>query len=202
MHLYLVRHGETDWNVACRYQGQSDIPLNRAGIQQARKIAGRLSKEKINAVYSSDLNRARETAEQIAKPHKLKVTSDARLRELSFGDWEGLTYPEIQAKAPDELALWQSDSTQYAPPRGETLSQLTARVLSAFNELQALHGEQTVVIISHGGPLQILLCHALGVSFQRHWQFSISKTALSVLSWYTDGAILELFNDTSHLRED
>jgi alpha-ribazole phosphatase len=199
MRLYLVRHGETDWNAAQRYQGQSDVPLNHTGIQQARKIAGRLSKEKIGAIYSSDLKRATETAKQIAQPHKLKVTSDVRWRELSFGDWEGLTYPEIQAKAPDEVALWQSDSTQCAPPRGETLTQLTERVLSAFNELRALYAEQTVLIISHGGPLQILLCHALGVGFQRHWQFSISQTALSILSLYTDGAILELFNDTSHL---
>jgi alpha-ribazole phosphatase len=199
MRLYLVRHGETDWNAARRYQGQSDIPLNQTGIQQARKIAGRLSKEKIDAIYSSDLNRARETAEQIAQPHKLKVIADARWRELSFGDWEGLTYPEIQAKAPEELALWQSNLTQYAPPHGETLAQLAERVLPAFDELRALYAEQTVLIVSHGGPLQILLCHALGVGFQRHWQFSISQTALSILSLYTDGAILELFNDTSHL---
>jgi alpha-ribazole phosphatase len=199
MRLYLIRHGETDWNIARRYQGHRDIPLNHTGIQQARQIAERLSKEKIYAVYSSDLSRARETAEQIAQSHKLKVTSDARWRELSFGDWEGLTNPEIQAKAPDELALWQSDSTLYAPPHGETLAQLAERVLSAFNELRDIHAEQTIVIVSHGGPLQILLCHALGVSFQRHWQFSISKSALSVLSLYTDSAILELFNDTSHL---
>jgi len=199
MRLYLVRHGETDWNSQRRYQGQSDIPLNRTGILQARKIASRLSKEKIDAIYSSDLSRARETAERIAQPHNLKVTSDARWRELSFGDWEGLTYPEIQAKAPDELALWESDFTGYAPSHGETLTQLTARVLSAFDELRALHEEKTVLIVSHGGPLQIMLCHALGVDFQRHWQFPISQTALSVLSLYTEGAILELFNDTSHL---
>ena len=199
MRLYLVRHGETDWNLQRRYQGQSDIPLNNTGIQQARKIAGRLSKEKIDAIYSSDLSRARETAEQIAQPHKLKVTSDARWRELSFGDWEGLTYPEIQVKAPDELALWESDLTGYAPPHGETLTQLAGRVLSVFDELHALHADQTVLIVSHGGPLQTLLCHVLGVSFQRHWQFPISKTALSVLSVYTEGAILELFNDTTHL---
>ena len=199
MRLYLIRHGETDWNAAGRYQGQSDIPLNRTGIQQARKIAGRLSKEKIDAIYSSDLSRARETAEQIAQAHKLKVTSDARWRELSFGDWEGLTYPEMEAKAPDELALWRSDPTQYAPPHGETFTQLAKHVLSAFNELNDLDAEQTVVIVSHGGPLQILLCHVLGVNFQRHWQFSISKSALSILSLYKDGALLELFNDTSHL---
>ena len=199
MRLYLVRHGETDWNAARRYQGQSDVPLNHTGIQQARKIARRLSKEKIDAIYSSDLSRARETAEQIAQPHELKVTTDVRWRELSFGDWEGLTYPEIQAKAPDELARWESDLAQYAPPHGETLTQLAGRVLSAFDELRTPHADQTVLIVSHGGPLQILLCHALGVTFQRHWQFPILQTALSVLSLYPEGAILELFNDTSHL---
>jgi alpha-ribazole phosphatase len=199
MHLYLVRHGETDWNLQRRYQGQSDIPLNQTGIQQAHKIAGRLSKGEIHAIYSSDLSRARETAEQIAQPHKLKVTADARWRELSFGDWEGLAYPEIQTQAPDELTLWESDFTRYAPPHGETLTQLAGRVLSAFEELRALHAEQTILIVSHGGPLQVLLCHALGIDFQRHWQFPISKTALSVLSVYTEGAILELYNDTSHL---
>lgn len=199
MRLYLVRHGETDWNLQRRYQGQTDIPLNNTGIQQARKIAERLSKEEIHAIYSSDLIRARETAKQIALPHKLKVIANACWRELSFGDWEGLAYPEIQTKAPDELTLWESDFTRYAPPHGETLTQLAERVLPAFDELRALHAEQTILIVSHGGPLQIALCHALGVGFQRHWQFPISQTALSVLSLYTKGAILELYNDTSHL---
>lgn len=199
MRLYLIRHGETEWNLQCRYQGQSNVPLNQTGIQQAHKIAGRLSKEEIHAIYSSDLVRARETAEQIAQPHNLKITTDARWRELSFGDWEGLTYIEIQMKMPDELALWESDFTKYAPPHGETLTWLAGRVLSAFDELRSLHAEQTIIIVSHGGPLQILLCHALGISFQRHWQFPILQTALSVLSVYTEGAILELFNDTSHL---
>lgn len=199
MRLYLVRHGETDSNLQRRYQGQSDIPLNQTGIQQARKIAQRLSKEEIHAIYSSDLTRARETAEQIAQPHNLKVTSDIRWRELSFGNWEGLSYPEIQAKAPDELVLWQTDPAQYAPPHGETINQLATRVLSAFDELHALHAEQTVLVVSHSGPLQVLLCHALGLGFQHYWQFFIARTGLSIISWYPEGAILELFNDISHL---
>jgi alpha-ribazole phosphatase len=199
MRLYLVRHGETDSNLQRRYQGQSDIPLNQTGIQQTRKIAQRLSKEEIHAAYSSDLSRARETAEQIAQPHNLKVISDVRWREMSFGDWEGLSYPEIQAKVPDELALWQTDPTLYAPPHGETITQLAERVLSAFDELRALHEEQTVLVVSHSGPLQVLLCHALGLGFQHYWQFFVARTGLSILSWYAEGAILELFNDTSHL---
>jgi alpha-ribazole phosphatase len=201
MRLLLIRHGETDWNVTGRYQGQTDVPLNQTGIQQAHQIADRLSTEKINAIYSSDLIRAHKTAEQIAKPHRLKVATDARWRELSFGDWEGMTYSEIQSEAAGEFELWHSDATQYAPPHGETLGQLAARVQSAFDELHNLHADQTIAIISHGGPLQILLCHTLGVNFQRHWQFSISQAALSILSVYTDSTILDLFSDTSHLQE-
>jgi alpha-ribazole phosphatase len=200
MRLYLVRHGETDWNAARRYQGQSDIPLNRTGIQQARKLAGRLSKEKIDTIYSSDLSRARETARLIAEHHSCKIHADSRLCEVSFGTWEGQTYDEIKKSAPSALAEWEADILTTAPPNGETLEQLTARVQSILSDLCTRHADQTSLIVAHGGPLQVLLCLALDLSPSMYWQFHLSPASLSEISFFPAGAIINLLNDTCHLE--
>src|SRR5690606_38476427 len=106
MRLLLTRHGQTDWNIARRYQGQSETPLNEKGIRQAEQLAKRLSTETIHAIYASDLSRGMNTAKAIAAFHSLDVEPDARLRELSFGDWEGMTYEEMSAHSPELFDAW------------------------------------------------------------------------------------------------
>src|SRR5262245_34226909 len=120
----LVRHGETDWNATGRIQGHSDTPLNAVGREQARRVALRLAREPVRAVYSSDLARAFETATIIGQPLGLTVVTSARLRERQYGAWEGLTAAEIQTRYPEQFAQWRARSTDFAPPRGETITQL------------------------------------------------------------------------------
>jgi alpha-ribazole phosphatase len=201
MRLYLVRHGQTDWNLNHRFQGQTDVPLDPTGEEQARRIAQRLSSVPIDAVYSSDLTRAVQTAETIAGHHRLKVIPDQRWRELAFGAWEGLTYQEIKSMAPDLIEKWQTDPLQAAAPGGETLLQLAARVQSALDDLRTRHADQTVLLALHGGPIQVLLCLALGVDLSRYWQFSISSASLTEIAFFSRGAIVNLLNDISHLQE-
>ena len=202
MRLLLVRHGETDWNLARRYQSYSDVPLNQKGIRQAQYLAQRLSKEKIDAIYSSDLSRATETAILIAKKYEplLAVQCDPRLRELSFGNWEGLNYQEIQEQWHTEVNSWFADPVNVSPPNGETMTQLSARVRSALGELQSKHQDETILIVSHGGIIQVLLCMLLGVGLNRYWQFHVIPAALTEIRIYEAGAILDIFNDTSHLK--
>ena len=201
MKLYLTRHGQTDWNTAGRYQGQSDTPLNETGLRQAEQIAKRLSKETIHAIYSSDLSRAANTAQSIADFHALEIKKDSRWRELSFGDWEGMTYQEMSASSPELFEAWTKDPLTISTPNGETLAQLAKRVKAAFNEIKREHKDQTVLVVAHSGSLQSLLSVTLGVDLNRYWQFRISQASLSEMNVYEDGVVLNLLNDISHFQE-
>jgi len=201
MKLLLTRHGQTDWNIAGRYQGHSDIPLNQMGQSQAVKIAQRLSQETIHAIYTSDLSRAAHTAQAIADFHQLEIKKDLRWRELSFGDWEGMTYKEMSTHSPDLFSKWMLDSMNISTPNGETLAQLAERAKAALDEIKRIHKDQTVLVVSHSGAIQSLLSTVLGVDLNRYWQFKISQASLSELTVYEDSAVLNLFNDTSHLQE-
>ena len=207
MRLLLARHGQTDWNVAQRFQGQSDVPLNEIGRQQADALADRLSTQPIDIVYCSDLQRALETANIIvrgsgcpsARTSQPNLHLDSRLREMNFGEWEGLTYREIKQTDPAALAAWKSDISTTAAPNGETLNQLTARVQSVLNDLHAQHADKTILIVAHGGVLQTLLCLALNLNPTMYWQFHLSPASLSEIAFYPPGAIVNFMNDTSHL---
>ena len=202
MKLLLVRHGETDWNLARRYQGHSAVPLNQKGIQQAEQLARRLSGEKIHALYSSDSPRALETAKQVLNLQEQApaLQKDARWQEICFGAWDGLTYEEVEAKWKSEVTAWYADPVNFSPPGGETMLQMSKRVQSALNDLKSRHKEETVLIVTHGGVIQILLCMLLGVEFDRYWQFRVAQASLTLIRFYDDAAILDLFNDVSHLK--
>ncbi|GAJ15856.1 unnamed protein product, partial [marine sediment metagenome] len=169
MRVILVRHGETIWNEEQRYQGASDPPLSERGELQARRLAARLASESIGLIYSSDSTRALQTADQIAAHHGRQVRADPRLREMDFGDWEGLTYSEIRERYPQALARWQGDPLATSPPGGESLAQLAMRVGDVLDDFPKLDQAETVLVVSHGGPLRVLLCLALGLAPADHW---------------------------------
>ncbi len=201
MKLFLTRHGQTDWNIAGRYQGQSDVPLNQTGILQAAALAKRLSTEKIDAIYSSDLSRAKDTAQAIANFHQLHINTDSRWRELNFGDWEGMNYKEMSAHSPELFENWMKDSVNTSTPNGESLKQLARRVKTAFDEIKNKHKDQTVLVVSHSGALQALLATLLSIELNFYWQFKISQASLSELKVYEDSVVLNLLNDVNHLQE-
>jgi len=147
--ILLARHGETDWNRDGRWQGWADPPLNDAGLEQARALAEELRATPFDAVYSSDLRRARETAEIVAEPHGVPVVVDAGLREIDVGSWSGLTRAEIDERFPN------GDR-----PDGETREEHRARVVAAFERLARAHGGERILVVSHGGTLRALRHHA------------------------------------------
>lgn len=199
MKLILVRHGITDWNSAQRFQGQSDIPLNEIGKKQAAALAKRLASEQIDVIIASDLQRASETAQTIAAGRNCPLKLEPNLREISFGDWEGLTYDEIRQRAPLTLSSWEADFQKIPPPGGETVSQLAARVETALKTLRADYADKTVLVVAHGGPLQTLVCLTLGISPLNYWQFHLSTASISRVAFYPAGAIVNGLNDTCHL---
>jgi alpha-ribazole phosphatase len=203
--ILCVRHGTTDWNAQSRLQGQADIPLNSLGLQQARAIAARLASEKIDRVYSSPLVRACRTAEHIRAQHKTslslpQIIPDKNLQEISFGEWEGLTFSEIEAQDPIGLAAWRADFLHQAPPGGESLAQLASRVNLFYSKLIMEAPQETILIVAHGGPLQVIICLALGLSPQRYWQYHLTPASLTEINTYPEGGILNLLNDTCHLQ--
>lgn len=199
IHLLLVRHGMTSWNALGRLQGQSDIALNETGRRQSAALAARLANEPFDAIYASDLQRAWYTAQAIAAAHHRPVYPEPCLREIHFGEWEGLTYAEIQQRDPQAAAAWQEDLLGFAPPGGETLAQLTTRVQAFVEQMKREHAEQTILLVAHGGPLQVLLCLALGLPSSMYWQFHLAPASLSRLALYPQGAIVNLLNDPCHL---
>lgn len=163
--LLLARHGETHWNATRRWQGHEDIPLNDRGRAQARELADLLADEPVSAVYASDLQRARETAEIVGNRMGLPVETDPRLREIFFGGWEGLTTPEIEHRFPDEVARWRADDGTNAFAGGETYTAMGDRVVAALDEIARAHPGETVLVVLHGGPIRGLLAHAAGITY-------------------------------------
>jgi alpha-ribazole phosphatase len=183
--LWLVRHGSTLWNEQRRFCGHSDVPLTPEGRAQAAWLATCLSKVKIAAIYTSDLLRARETAAIIAESRTQAppIQGEAAWREIDFGAWEGLTYAEIAAQFPDQLGFF-SNPVGSSPPGGESLEQLSQRSLEALVrvlEVDNVSAKGDIVIVSHGGPLRVLLSSVLGMPLERQWQLALEPGSLSAL---------------------
>lgn len=197
--VIFVRHGETSWNRAKRYQGHSDIPLNEKGLQQAKRVAERLGDETISAVYSSDLIRAVQTAEIIGKQHSLHAVALPELREVNFGLWEGLRYEEIMATWPEVLSAIYSKPGVDRIPGGENFYEVKRRVTKGLSRCIADHNQETIVIVSHGGAIRILLCDALGLCIERMWSLRQGNTGINIVEYFADMAVVSLVNDTCHL---
>lgn len=165
--LWLVRHGQTDWNLTGRWQGQAlDAPgLNATGRAQALDAFEKMGGINLSAIYSSDLLRARQTAEMIAIHFELPVILEPRLREINLGAWEGMLYEDIEAQYPKELAARAGDPFNSPAPNGESPSEVAERVLEAINEIADRHREEPVLVVAHGVSLAIVICHANGIPF-------------------------------------
>jgi len=200
LRLLLARHGQTAWNAERRFQGQLDVPLNEAGRLQAGALARRLSAEAIDAIYASDLRRAWETAEAIAATQGLSIQPEPRLREIAFGDWEGLTTDEIEQASPGSLAAWHDDPHRAPPPGGENLDQVVRRAKVALADITASHQNETVLIVAHGGILRVLLCLALDLPPDAYWRFHFRQASLSEVAVCESGSTLNTLNATTHLH--
>ncbi|MEW6173039.1 MAG: alpha-ribazole phosphatase [Bacillota bacterium] len=199
--IYLIRHGETIWNHALRYQGHADIALNERGILQAEALARRLEVERFAAFFSSDLCRALDTARIIARPHGGGVKTLPALREIDFGEWEGLTRDEIKAGFPEVSQQWWTTPCSTRLPGGETLSEVTERAVGALKQIAASHKDEQVVVVSHGGVIRALVGHFIRMDLNQYWRLRQDNAALNVLDIFEeDRAQLILFNDSAHLK--
>jgi broad specificity phosphatase PhoE len=199
LRLLLARHGQTDWNAQHRYQGHAPVPLNEIGHRQATALGQRLAHEGIEAIYSSDLPRAWMTAQAVAAACDLPVQAEPRIREMDFGQWQGRTHAEIHPDRTGRASGRHQEPLSLAAPGGETLGQLAERVGEALEEARRTQQDRTVLWVTHGGPLRVLLCLVLGLDLERNGQFRTHTASVSELHVLPDRTLLALLNDTHHL---
>ena len=200
MKLYLIRHGETDWNKLEKCQGVSDIPLNSKGLSQAKDLAYSLRDEDISAIYSSDLSRAFTTANEVARYHSEEVKIDERFREMDQGVFEGLEFGYLREKHGDILKKWSEEPETLRIPGGETLLEVQERAWNGIDNLINLYNGRSVLLVSHNMTIISLLCKFSKKSLLSFKEFSVKESSKSVISCNNDIFEIELFNDTSHLN--
>jgi len=200
--IIAIRHGETAWNVDTRLQGHLDIALNDVGLWQAARVAQALADEPIDAIYASDLLRAWQTAQAIADIAACPLSPHQGLRERGFGEFEGKTYAEIETTWPEMSLLWRKREPDWAPPGGESLATLRQRVFTTASALAAQHIGGQIVLVAHGGVMDMLYRLATGQSLQAPRAWQLGNAAINRLLWTPDGFTLVGWADTSHLESN
>lgn len=194
--VFIVRHGETDYNVEHRWQGHLDVPLNKNGLYQAQSLAKYLQNEPIDAIYASDLKRAYDTAQAIADAKQMKVVADARLREINLGVFQGLTNRQIQEAYPYEKMQWDNNN-KFSPAEGESRYQVQERAHQAWQEITNQADIHTIVLLSHGGTIRMLLERIFPARTER---VKLKNTSISIIerqnseAWYSSA-----LNITPHI---
>jgi probable phosphoglycerate mutase len=199
--LIVVRHGETLYNTNHRLTGQSDVPLNPLGIRQARLVAAYLASEHLDVIVSSDLERTRATAGEIARHHGLPVLEDPDIREISLGEWEGKTLVEVEATDPDVIAQWRANPALHAPVGGETLIQVRERIQRALHSWYARYPDGDVVWVAHGGLIGVLICHLLDIDINRRHQFHHANASVNEFLYSPERISIVRLNEIAFLRE-
>jgi len=198
----LVRHGQTAWNSEGRYQGHLDSPLTAAGAAQARAVAARLAGAGIDALYSSDLERALQTARMIAEKLALPVLTDARLRERCLGIFQGLTRSEAQRQLPEEFRRLKSGDPEHVVPGGESARQRSELAVRCLEELAENHAGQRVLVVTHGGVVAAMFRHVVGVPPGAPRRFQLPNAGLNTFSHRDGRWLLETWGDVYHVRGD
>lgn len=181
--LWLVRHGQTDWNLQGRYQGNTDLPLNATGLTQALELAEIVAGERLQAIYSSDLQRAYVTAQAVAQRWHLPIHREARLREVRLGEWEGLLFSEIQTRYATNWAEREADPLYARPIGGESVYDVAARAWPAVDEIAARHRPGPVLIVAHGLVLATLLCGATHTPLNQTYTMIPDNAAVTIVQW-------------------
>ena len=205
--LFLIRHGETEWNLKGIHQGHLDSPLTHKGENQARLLGMRLAREgmQFDTIYTSDLGRAMQSATNICKEtgQEPLITREPRLRERALGLLEGLTYAEIEEKFPDDYASHISGDADYRPEGGESWRDIQERTVCALNDLASSNIGAKILCVTHGGMITMAVKSCLGIDIEAKRRFNVQNTALNILEWrHPDDWQLRTLGDTSHLQGD
>lgn len=198
--LYLVRHGQTAWNLGEIFRGRADIPLDETGKKEVHLAGEALKGETLHAIYSSPLSRSIETAENIAKFQKIPVTPLEAIIDISYGEWEGKPLEEVRKNWPDLYQLWVQEPHKVIFPGGESLDRVRSRTMEAVKRLVKKHKDENIALVAHRVPNKVICCALLGIDNSHFWRIQ-QDTASTNLFTYKDGVwIISFLNDTSYLR--
>lgn len=198
--VYLVRHGQTEWNKKMTFRGRADIPLNEVGRREARAISETLKNKNIDAIYTSPLRRSVETAQPSARFFHLEIVAVQGLIDINYGDWEGLTFHEVQKRYSDEYAKWEKTPHLIRFPHGESLDEARERSFHAFNNIVKENLGKSLLIIPHRVINKVLLCALLGLSNSHFWEIKQDTGCINLIEYSNEKYILSLMNDTCHLK--
>ena len=199
--LLLVRHGLTDHNIDRRVAGYTDVNLNEEGLRQVEKLNMRLADEKIDAVYSSDLQRAIDTAQGAVSGRDIDIETIYELREMNFGEAEEMTFTEMNEKYPDLARSVMNVDSGLSFPGGESFADFVDRVRGFLKILEKFSEDHTILVVSHGATLRVIICELLGIDPNHWYQLGIDNASLSVVNTYGHRTILNSLNDTSFLDD-
>jgi len=203
MKIYLVRHGQTAWNVAERWQGVTDIPLDKAGVAQAAKLSRKMAQYPIQAIYSSPLQRAAVTAQAVAEKLNLSITYDKNLEEIRLGEWEGFTSAEIMEKHAEKFAIWENSHEGPIGLGVESNYDIQQRAWATFDAICQKEMSDTL-IVTHGAWINRLLCKILHIPLQHRMGFRMSNVGISIINCEKENNLRKYtvltFNDDSHLN--
>ena len=200
--IVAIRHGETAWNASTRIQGHTDIPLNDHGQRQAQLLAQALTQsDPIDAIYSSDLQRALATAQALAHQTGARLVTHVGLRERAFGDFEGRSFAQIEQEMPEQAQLWRTRVPDWTPPGGgESLLAMQQRVMTTVNALAQQHPGQQIAMVAHGGVLDVLYRAATQQSLQAPRTWVLGNAAINRLLWTPHSLTLVGWGDDAHLQ--
>lgn len=199
--IYLVRHGETEWNKLQRSQGcGNDISLSEEGFKQARAVAERLGEEKIDLVFSSTLLRAYQTAEEIAKLHNLKVEKCSEFMEINFGEWEGMLFPDIKEKFSEAYEVWRTTPHLAVIPGAENVAELRDRSMKKLLALIKENPDKNIVVVSHGISIKVLITAIMNIDLGHLHRVRQDNTAINIFEYENNVFDLVTLNDICHLR--
>ena len=197
--ILAIRHGETAWNIESRIQGHTDIPLNDTGLWQADRVAQALRGEPVQAIYSSDLQRARVTAEAIAQAQQLALLLEPGLRERHFGHLEGLTRDEIAQRWPNQTRRWLARDPAFGPDSGETLQAFYDRCVGALVQLARRHPGECIAVVAHGGVLDCFYRASQGIALDEPRAWKVGNATINRLLYSPEGFTLVDWADDQHL---
>lgn len=193
--IFLIRHGEIEGSGESRYNGQSEVPLTLRGIEQYRELAQRLKGEPVAACYSSDLSRCLDGAGILCAGRDIRPIPRAELRELSFGEWEGLTWSQLEERFPDQWRARMNDFVGYRAPGGESLNDLRERVLAMIRKMVERHRGDQLMVVAHGGVNRVVLLDALGAPPASMFRFEQEYGCLNIIDYHPDGnPVVRLLN--------
>jgi len=200
--IYLIRHGESEWNILRKIQGHKDIPLTDRGIKQANLIANRLVYEDIDIIYSSDLKRACDTARTIGNKIGLEPNLRKEFREINFGAWEGLSNDTIGSEYREEIHLWRKEPEKLKITGGETLKEVQIRALRELENIINTNQDKNILIVSHGVTLKTMILGILDMDLFYFKNLTINNASLTIIEFREYNKVLKVLNDTSHLKEN